>query len=155
MFLESSGIHNNGSGNEESQGLLRNIIGQMGDLAAFVNPSLTKENTVLNRIVQACDTMNLPAPLKAVTAVLKQHTHGKKIDELSHEDIRRMGISVLKNGPPALIDRALKTNSLTEYELQQIGSGGSGTMSHTESKTGFGGLLNNPFIKGIVSFASE
>jgi len=57
------------------------------------------------------------------------------------------GISVLKNGPPSLLNQAMDKNVLSEDDLNQISKSAS---SSTENAGGQG-IFSSPFFQGIVS----
>lgn len=156
VYLEKNGVNNLGTEEVgESSGLnLAGIMSNLGPLAAFVNPSLSKEPSILNSIISACDKLNLPAPLKAVTEMVrdKMSGSGKKLNELGVEDLRDMGISVFKNGPPQLLDQAMKNRVLTEDDLNDIaGSTSKGDLQNSQMG---GGIFSTGFFKGIVSFVT-
>jgi hypothetical protein len=129
-------------------------LGSLGPLAAFVNPSLSKDTSFFNSIVNACDQLNLPAPLKAVAGLIRQKTQGKSIQDLGYDDIKDMGISVLKNAPPSLIDQAMKTGAMSDSDLKEIGRSATSSLENTGNGGEGGGLFSSTFFQGIVSFIS-
>lgn len=158
VFLEKNGITNTEAGaSEPGVGNLGGIMGSLGTLAAFVNPSLSSEPSILNSIISACDKLNLPAPLKAITGMIKQKIGGtgRKIEDLGFDDLKDMGVSVLKNGPPQLLEQAMKRRVLNEDDLNEIAQG----TSKTDLQNGGGqvgaGLFSSTFLQGIIAQVSQ
>ncbi len=134
-----------------------NNVGLMGNLAAFLNPdkaSISSQPSILDRIVTACDNLNLPAPLKAVSGVLREKLgggKGKSVAQLDWNDLRDMSGSLIKNSPPSVVGRAMELNALDYRQVSEIA--GEGQQSHGGHNQGHGqgGMTNNPFFQGIVS----
>ncbi|XP_021962937.1 uncharacterized protein LOC110858458 [Folsomia candida] len=121
-------------------------VGEMGNLAAFINPeSVADRPTVLHRIISSCENLNLPAPLKAVSEILKQKLQGgeKAVSDLDWSDMREMSGSFLKNSPPAVLGRAIELTALDPKQLGEIAGGSGGK-----------GSFINPFFQGVISQVS-
>lgn len=158
VFLEKNGISNKDDGAADSEGLgnLAGLMSGLGPLAAFVNPGLSKEPSILNSILSACDKLNLPAPLKCVTEMIKQKIGGtgRKLEDLGFNDLKDMGISVLKNGPPQLLDQAMKKRVLNEDDLNDIASSSNQKELQTGGQMG-AGLFSSSFMQGIIAQVSQ
>ncbi|CAG7819737.1 unnamed protein product, partial [Allacma fusca] len=143
-FLEKSGFKKDeegqmSSGGDSSQNLGQ-VISSLGNLAAFVNPSMTDSPSILGTIINSCDQLNLPAPFEAVKNFIKSKSGGKKLENMEVGDIKDIGISVLKNGPPELMNTAMSTGALSTDDLKDIGN----------VRSDSGGIFNS-FMKGLIS----